>query len=106
MVVTRECLRKGSKYVNLVKPISFFKIIFDTSPIYYLLAMHFKPPKIFSFQTVFLFILEDDCNKNEIFPFRVYFDPLKLRFIKFFSPYLYTELRDLEVLKNRFRPKC
>jgi hypothetical protein len=45
----------------------FKKFFLDTYPIYYVLTMHFKPLKIFHLQTVFLFTLEDDCNKNWIF---------------------------------------
>ncbi len=68
--------------------------------------MHFKAPKHFSFQTVFLFTLEDDCKKNWIFCFPSQFWPLKIKISQFFSSYLYTKLCDLEVLKIRFRPKC
>ncbi len=42
--------------------------------------MHFKPLKNFSFQTVFIFTLEDDCNKIGFFAFRVHFGPLELRY--------------------------
>ncbi len=42
--------------------------------------MHFKPLKIFSFQTVFLFTLKFDYN----------FDSLKLRFLQFLF-YFFTQ---------------
>ena len=41
--------------------------------------MHFKPLKFFSFQTVFIFTLEDDCNKNWIFCFPSAFWPFKIK---------------------------
>ncbi len=44
--------------------------------------------------------------KIEFFASQVSFGPLKLKFLWFFSSYLYTELWDIEVLKSRFRSKC
>jgi hypothetical protein len=71
-VVTRECLRTGSKYICLLnlenklyltkifEKNSFWKHIPSTMFWEYILS----PQKNFSFQTVFLFTLKDDSNKK------------------------------------------
>jgi hypothetical protein len=54
-VVTREWSRQGSKYICLQSLESKLyltkmftkKLFLETSPIYYVLTMHFKPLKIF-----------------------------------------------------------
>jgi hypothetical protein len=63
----------------------------DTNPIYDVLTMHFKPLKFFSFQTVFLFTLEGDCNKNWIFCFPKAFWPLKIKIVTSFFLYIFTQ---------------
>ncbi len=81
-VVTREWLRKGSKYIclqNLESKLNVTKIFLETYPIYYVLGMEFKPSETFSFQTVFLFTLKDDCNKNWIFCFPSQYWPLNIK---------------------------
>ncbi len=79
----------------------------DTSSIYCVLTMHFKPLAIFSFQTVFIFTLEDDCNQNWIFCFPSAFWPLKIKIFTTFILYFFTQkLKDLNVLYYRYRSKC
>ncbi len=111
-VVTRECLRKGSKYVclqNLESKLYLTKICLKNYFWSHLPSTMFwqyilSPNKIIRFQTVFLFTLEDDSNKNWFYCFPSQFWPLKIKISPIFS-YLYTELCDLEVLRNRFRPQ-
>ena len=87
-VVTREWSRQGSKFIclqNLGNKLYFTKIFLkkfflDTSPIYYVLTMHFRPLKIFQLPNSIYIPLEHYCNKNWIFAFRVHFGPLKLRY--------------------------
>jgi hypothetical protein len=43
--------------------------------------------------------------KIGFFASRVFFDPLKFRFLDFFLIIVHRIVR-LEVLKNKFRPKC
>jgi hypothetical protein len=84
----------------------FKKFFLETYPIYYVLAMHFKSPKILysSFQAVFLFTLEDDYNKNWIFCFPGQFWHLKIKISQFFFIFVHR-IVSLAVLKIRFRPK-
>ncbi len=111
-VVTGECLRKGSKYIclrNLGRKLGLTKIYLFyscwTHLPYTMFWQCILNPQNFRFQTVFLFKLKYDCNKNWIFCFPSKLWPLKIKISPNFS-YLYTKLCDLEVLKNMFWPKC
>ncbi len=50
--------------------------------------MHFKPLKIFP---VFIFTLEEDCNKNWIFCFPSDFWPLNIKIFLTFILYFFTQ---------------
>jgi hypothetical protein len=70
----------------------FKKFFLDTSLIYYVLRMHVKPLKNFLLhKTVFIFTLEDDCNKNWIFCFLIAFFPLKIRIFLTFILSFFTQ---------------
>ncbi len=64
-----------------------------------------SPQKIFCFQTVFLFTLEDDCNTNWIFFFPSQFWPLKIKISQIFFIILHRIVRSLS-FKKLFGPKC
>ncbi len=112
-VVTRECLKKSSKYIclqnlgsKLYLPKIFLKNYFWThlpSTMFWLCIL--SPRKIFSFQTIFLFKLEDDCNKNWIFCLLRQFWPLKIKISPNFFIFSHRIVWSWS-LKNGFRPKC
>ncbi len=87
IVVTREWSRQGSKYIclqSLESKLYLTKIFLKNSFWRHLPSTMFwqcilSPLKFFCFQTVFIFTLEDDCNKNWIFCFPSAFWPLKIK---------------------------
>ncbi len=114
-VVTREWSRHGSKYIclqSLESKLYLTKIFVKNSFWRHLPSTMFwqcilSPEKCFSFQTVFIFTLEDDCNKNWIFFFPSSFWPLKITiFPTFILSFFYTKLSDPNVLYFRHRSKC
>ncbi len=64
----------------------------ETSSIYYVLTMHFKRLKIFQLpNSICIFTLEDDCNKNWIFCFPSAFWPLKIKILSIFILSFFTQ---------------
>ncbi len=93
--------------VNFIWQKSFKKILFGN--ISHLLCSAWEcilsPPKIFSFQTVFLYTLKDDCNKNWIFCFPSQFWPHKINISQIFFIIVHKIVRSWS-FKSRVRPKC